>query len=226
MTAYTGPSTITTAGTVIQNKQITGSLTIAAANVKVLNSKTTGKILIYPGGNDALISRVTGQSVTVSSAHRAVVEYSNLTNTASEDTFHVTSDQGTYINTVTIRNNYVHDPVVGGGAHYDGLQLRGATNVQILCNNFDLGTYRSQYNAPVFIEGDNGGNARVVVNDNWLFGGAFGFMFGSDNDSLTRLTNNRFGGDMHWGPSCYAPNGAPAVQSGNTVNGAATTPCP
>ena len=140
----------------------------------------------------------------MSSAHRAVVEYSNLTNNASGDTFHITSDQGTYINTVTIRNNYVHDPVVSGGAHYDGLQLRGATNVLIQCNNFDLGTYKSQYNAPVFIEGDNGGHSGVVVNENWLLGGAFSFMFGNDNDA-TRLTNNRFGGDMHWGPLCYAP---------------------
>jgi hypothetical protein len=228
LTAYTGPMRITTPGTVIENKQITGNLTIAAPNVVVRNSRSTGIILVHPGGDGALVTRVTGGGVTVSSARRAVIEKSNFTN-AGGDTFHVTSDQGVYVSDVTIRGNYVHDPVVASGDHYDGLQVRGAANVLVECNNIDLGAYRPEFNAPVFIEDANGGNSNVRIVDNWLLGGAFNVMFssvGSSNAGRIILNGNKVGGNYRWG-LCFADAGwfEGQFQIGNTLNGSPTTPC-
>src|SRR5690606_14368996 len=145
--------------------------------VVVRNSRSTGNIYIYPGGNNATVRHVTGRGVTVSSARGALIEGNNMTNINGADTFHVTSDQGTYVDTVTIRGNYVHDPVVAN-SHYDALQVRGAANLLVECNTFDLGAYHPEMNAAVYLENDNGGYSGARVVNNWMSGGAFNVMLG------------------------------------------------
>jgi hypothetical protein len=57
LTAYTGPLTITTPGTVIDSKIVTGTLLIRAANVTVTNSQVNGTVYVDEDW--------TGSSVTV-----------------------------------------------------------------------------------------------------------------------------------------------------------------
>ena len=138
----------------------------------------------------------------------------------------MTSDGGAYINTLTVRNNWIHNPVVGGDSHYDALQVRGATNTTVDCNNFDLGAWQDPYNAAVYLEDDNGGYSNAKVINNWIQGGAFNIMLGGANDEGVILKNNKLGGDTHW-DLCYVGSASalPAEQTGNTVNGASVTPC-
>ena len=228
LTAYSGSNWVDTPGTVIENKTVNGDLTIAGANVVVRNSRVTGSITVYPGGNDSLITGNTAEGgIAVSSAHRVIIEKNDVTNTNGNDALHVTSDQGIYINTATIRNNWIHDPYVPNGAHYDGLQVRGATNVLVDCNNFDLGAYQEGYNAPVYLENDNGGYSNARVTNNWLLGGAFNIMLGSANDAGVKLNNNKVGGAYRW-DICATfgdPAAMPSEQNGNTLNGSPVTPC-
>jgi hypothetical protein len=231
LTDYTGSTYITTPGTVIDGKTVHGDLVIAAANVVVRNSRVTGRIEFYPGGDDGLITGVTAKSgVGVSSAHRATIEKSEITNASGQDAMHVSSDRGTYINGVTVRDNWIHSPVVPQGAHYDGLQVRGAADVLVECNNFDLGAYQDGYNAPVFFEWDNGGWSNVRVVDNWLLGGAFNVMLSAADSDANRivLNDNRVGGDWKW-DLCMADGAMakPREQTGNTLmSGDPVVPCP
>jgi hypothetical protein len=225
LAAYNGPRVIDTPGTVVENKQISGDIVITAPNVVVRNSRSDGIIYIHPGGDNAVVSNVNGKGVTVSSANGALIERNNMINDSGDDTFHVTSDQGAYVDTITIRGNYVHDPSVAN-SHYDALQVRGASNLLVECNTFDLGRYNPEFNAAVYLENDNGGysNARVV--NNWLLGGAFNVMLGGANDGGVILDGNKMGGDVGWG-LCMAqdPSSKPAQQSGNTLNGVPVKPC-
>jgi hypothetical protein len=161
----------------------------------------------------------------VSSANGALIERNNMINDSGDDTFHVTSDQGAYVDTITIRGNYVHDPSVAN-SHYDALQVRGASNVLVECNTFDLGPYNPEFNAAIYLENDNGGYSNARVLNNWLLGGAFNVMLGGANDAGVVLDGNKLGGDVKWG-LCMAqdPSSQPAEQSGNTLNGAPVEPC-
>ncbi len=140
---------------------------------------------------------------------------------------HVTSDGASLNAGVKITNNYIHNPRPGDGSHYDGLQVRGVNGLDVLCNNFDLGSAQFEYNAAVYLEPANGGHSNVVIDGNWLLGGGHIFHYGADNDDKTRLTNNHFGGDPYWGPTatCHTSGDTPAVQTGNDLSGTPFTPC-
>jgi hypothetical protein len=56
LTAYTGPTTITTAGTVIDRKQINQDLVIKAAGVKITNSSMSGRIISNTAGASVAVS--------------------------------------------------------------------------------------------------------------------------------------------------------------------------
>jgi hypothetical protein len=226
LTAYSGSSYVSTAGTVIENRTINGNLTIAADNVILRNSVVTGALGVTERSG-VRISNVTMREFSISSAVDVVLDRSEITGSIA-DGMHVTSDGNQMNRDIVITNNLIHNPKPGAGSHYDGLQVRGVDGLDLLCNNFDLGPAQFEYNAALYLEPANGGHSGVVVDNNWLSGGGYIFHYGADNDGATRLTNNHFGGDPYWGPSavCHTSGAVPAVQTGNDLRGAAFTPCP
>ncbi|MFC7496792.1 MULTISPECIES: DUF4082 domain-containing protein [unclassified Nocardioides] len=225
LATYTGPTTLTTPGQIIENVRVNGSLQVLADNVTIRNVAATGGVFVDRAWNTT-ISHFTGTAIASSSGPGMTVEYSNLGGATGGDSLTVTSDNGTYITGATIRGNWIHDPKPTGDQHYDGIQVRGASNVVIDCNNFDLGAYQTQYNAAVYFEQANGGYSAARVTNNWLTGGAFSVMFGAANDGSTVLSGNKFGGDIHW-DTCYAQqsNSTPPTQLDNTRDGRLFTPC-
>jgi hypothetical protein len=225
LATYSGPTVLSTPGQTLQNVRVNGTLEVRADNVTISNVAATGGVFVNRARNTT-VSHLTGPGVATSSGSGLTVEYSNLGGVDDGDTLTVTSDAGTYITSATIRRNWIHDPQPAGADHYDGIQVRGASNVVVDCTNFDLGTYRTQYNAAIYFEYANGGYSNVVVTNNWLLGGAFSTMWGRANDNNTVLSGNRFGGDIHWN-TCYhqESNSLPPTQTGNTLNGSAFTPC-
>lgn len=226
LAAYTGPTWVSTPGAVIENVMINGPLVINADNVTVRNVHAIGSVGTY--ADNTRIAGSTIPHIWSSSGSGMLVERTDLGGGFEGDTFHVTSDNGSYIQGFTMRGNWIHDVTVPQGAHYDGIQVRGATGVLIECNNFDLGAYQEGYNAPVFFENDNGGYANSRVANNWLLGGAFNIMLGDANDNGVVLADNRVGGAFRWGLCMAEAAGAkPAVQTGNTyLNGDPVVPCP
>jgi hypothetical protein len=225
LATYTGPTVLTTPGQTLQNVRVNGTLEVRADNVTISNVAATGGVFVNRAKN-ATVSHLTGPGVATSSGTGLTVVYSDLGGVDDGDSLTITSDAGTYITSATVRGNWIHDPQPAGADHYDGIQVRGASNVVVDCNNFDLGAYRTQYNAAIYFEYANGGYSGVSVTNNWLSGGAFSTMWGTANDNSTVLSGNHFGGDIHWNP-CYhqESNSKPPTQTGNTLNGSAFTPC-
>jgi Right handed beta helix region len=161
--------------------------------VTVRNVEVSGSIFIT--GNNALLDHVSATGVAISSASGTTVQYSNIAK-SPEDGIHITSDRGSMVKNVVLSHNFIHTPKVPNSAHYDGTQVRGVKGLVISCSTYDPGKYREQYNAAIYLEDANGGNSNVSIEHNWLYG--FGFSVMIDN-SKTRITGNRIGGDPQWG---------------------------
>ncbi len=207
-------------GAVLENANVS-SLTIYGSNVTVRNVSVAGSILV--AGDNVMIDRVTTQGIGISSASNVTVQYANI-GFGPDDAIHVTSDGGRYINNVTLKYNYMHDPRVAPSAHYDGIQVRGAANSTIACNTIDPGPFQETFNAAVYLEDANGGENNIVVQNNWLYGFAFSVMMDARN---TQLLGNQLGGDIHWG-ECYLGTrvgNAGLISTGNTRNGQPTNLC-
>ncbi len=204
----------------LQNANVS-SLEIRGSNVTVKNVAVAGGILV--AGNNAMIDHVTTQNIGISSASGVTVQYTNI-GFGQEDAIHVTSDSGSYIQNVTLKYNYLHDPRVAPSSHYDGIQVRGASNSTIACNTIDPGPFQWTFNAAVYLEDANGGDNNIVVQNNWLNGFAFSVMMDARNITLL---GNQLGGDIHWG-ECYVGTGVgnPGLTStGNTRDGQPVSLC-
>lgn len=172
------------------------SLEIRANNVTLRNVEVAGNILVT--GDNATIDHVTTTGLALSSVSGATVQYTEVSG-SPEDAIHITSDAGSRVRDVTLRYNYIHSPAVPPGAHYDGTQVRGADGLLVKCSTYDAGSYRSSYNAAIYLEDANGGESNVTIENNWLNGWGFSVMLDAPG---TRIIGNSLGGDTRWG-SCY-----------------------
>jgi hypothetical protein len=196
---------LNTNGQVLEDVNVT-SLTINAANVTVRNVQVNGRILVNRSADNATIERVTAKHIGFSSSLGTKVLNSRITN-STEDGWHITGDSGRRVEGVVLRGNLVDAPVPPSGAHYDGLQVRGANNLLVECNTINLGPYQDTFTAAVFLENANGGNTGVKVLNNWLDGGGYIIYPGGGE-----FSRNVFGSQARWG-ICY---GGAQTGSGNT----------
>jgi hypothetical protein len=139
LTAYTGPMTITTPGTVIDGKIINGTLTVAAENVTIKNCVVQN---FGFWGIDASAAAATG-NVTVQNC--------TLTASSSMDTDSAIVGSGNFIgNNISncengirltdgasvVRDNYIHDLNDNfGDPHLDGICLQGGQNHVLIEHN-------------------------------------------------------------------------------------------
>jgi hypothetical protein len=196
-TGSTGPlknssTTVLNNGQTLENVRVK-ELEIRGKDVTVRNVEATGYILVT--GDDALIDHVSTPGIGISSASGITVQYTNIGN-GDGDGIHVTSDGGRLIRNVVLKYNFIHSPKVPDDAHYDGTQVRGVKGLVISCSMYDPGKYRDPYNAAIYLEDANGGNTKVSIEHNWLYGFGFSVMIDSPK---TRIIGNRIGGDVHWG---------------------------
>jgi hypothetical protein len=213
---YTGPTTITTAGAVIQNVQTSSDLTISAANVTIKNVKAAG-ISVLKSGPGARISNVTVGGIYSSSGSNIAIDKANIGFTSGGDSIHITSDSGVHIVGFTLTNSWIHDPRPGPAEHWDGIQVRGADNSLVQCNAFDLGAWKEPINSAVYFEAANGGNNNIRIDKNWLGGGGFAIYMGTHGPGYAEVTNNVFGPNLGYG-NCYDsanPNWLPTLMKGN-----------
>lgn len=193
-TGHLENSSITVAnnGQKLENVRVK-ELEVRGKNVILRNVEVTGSILIT--GNNAMLDHVSTTGIGISSASGAMVQYSNIAK-SEEDGIHITSDRGSMVKDVILSHNFIHSPKVPESAHYDGTQVRGVKGLTISCSTYDPGKYRSPYNAAIYVEDANGGNTKVSIENNWLYGFGFSVMIDSPR---TQIVGNRVGGDIHWG---------------------------
>jgi hypothetical protein len=201
---YTGPHTITTAGTVIDSKDVTGALVIRAKNVVIRNSK------IHDDPQAVAGVYTDGGSVTITDSEiynfEVGITYSNWT--AIRVNIHDTSSDGMKISSNTrLQDSWVHKPKPSSGAHWDGGQVQnGVTNTVIQGNFIDASG--ADTNSALFLCPDLGPstNGPLTVTRNWLNGGNYTLFIldGANGKYFIRdisVTNNRFGRAGQYGPA-------------------------
>ena len=226
LSTYTGPSTITNDGTVIDSKKITSCIVIKADNVTIKNS------LLQTGGcffNVLSDDGNTGLKLTD-------VEIDGLGNTSGDAAIggggytclrcdiHGTTDGAKAGDDVVFRDSYIHDLAMTGGSHNDGIQSLGTDSLQIVHNR--IITPRGSTSAIILSTGSADQMRNVKIDNNVLGGGAYtvygGYLAGTDSLSKISnisITNNKFTTEVYSRSGAYGPltsTSSPVVVSGNT----------
>lgn len=143
LTPYSGPTTITTAGTVIDGKEINSSLVIAANNVTIRRSQVNGIIETNGSASGLLIEDVkidgrnsmwqcVGRSSNGVNSRGFTVRRSEITGCA----------QGVYASNFTLEDSYIHGLYGSGTVHSEAiLGLQG--NIVVRHNRI-IGDYRQE----------------------------------------------------------------------------------
>ncbi len=185
LTAYTGPTTITTNGTVIDGKTINGNLTVNAQNVTIRNS-----LINYSGsggGGSGAIKILSGATAVVdhvevngnSSVHSCVWhEGSSVTITYVkchdiEDGIFSWAATGNANsgNNLTLENSYIYNlNATESNGHWDGYQTEGAANIVLRHNTFRTLT---EGTSAIALWNDQKTTDNVLVENNLIKGGGF-----------------------------------------------------
>jgi hypothetical protein len=230
LTAYTGPSRITAANTVIDGKIITTSLTIVAGanNVTIKNSiiRASGYWLVLNDegatGLKIIDSELDGTPNAPSSGDSAVAG-DNYTLTRVN--IHHTVDGLKAGSNVVVEDSYIHDMLIAGAdPHNDGIQSLGTTSLTIRHNTIILKD--GSTSAIILSTGSADSMRNILIENNLLGGGAFTVYGGYEagRDTLSKVSNiriidNKFTTQIHPNSGAYGPltsTDSPVVVTGNT----------
>ena len=213
LTPYTGPSRITTPGTVIDSQLITTPLVITAGadNVTIKNSvvRAQGFFLVLndEGARNLQIvdTELDGQGNT--SGDAAVGGYNY---TLTRVNIHGTMDGLKIGDKVTVQDSYIHDLVMTSGSHNDGIQSLGSDDVLIRHNSIVIG--KGSTSAIILSTGSADSMKRIVIDGNLLGGGAYtvygGYLKGTDDLSKVSgvvISNNHFTTSVYPNGGAYGP---------------------
>lgn len=168
LTEYTGPMTVTEAGTLIEDKIINGSLVITADNVTVRNCQVnftfaygidagdrTGTVITHCTITGPGASGVTNAGILSS----GTITYNDVS--LCENGIVLTSGGS------TVRFNRIHDLLVDKAEpHYDGITAQGGQNGVLIEKNH----ITARDTSGIFLKNDFGAIAAIIINDNLLDG--------------------------------------------------------
>jgi len=187
LTTYTGPETITVAGTVINGKSMK-CVNIKAANVVIRNSKITGPCFYG-------VEMISGS---------LLIEYSEVTCvdgtgtgiaddgfTASHVYVHDCENGFSLGSNNIVRDSYISAREATSAGHGDGIQSVSATNVTIQHNTFDL---FNPVTSSIIM--DNLTMKNLLVRDNFVSSGALTIYCPEATSSNVQYINNRFYGPV------------------------------
>lgn len=123
----------------------------------------------------------------------------------------------------TLRDSWIHDlaPYDPEYANNDGVQGTGCENVAIIHNRIEMGAGASS--AIAFAQGTVGPPLGLLIDTNWLSGGAYTLRLPGDGSENVKVRNNIFGRDFaeaigrdyvagpsnEWSNNTFADNGDP-----------------
>ena len=224
LTPYTGPSAITTAGTVIDGKTL-GCVQIQATGVVIRNSRLT----CNPGGTAVVLSRLTSGAPALienseinclNGANSAGFGNSNLT-IRGVDIFNCENGLNVQRN-VDIRDSYIHDGYNDGDSHMDGMQFTAAAdNVQIIHNTI-LGVGNNGQLGTSSLIADLPGHSNWLIENNLFGGGAYTVYCVAGRGTNWVIRNNRFatsyGRNGTSGAFGFSTECSDETQSGNVIH--------
>ncbi len=213
LTPYTGPSTITAAGTVIDGKLITKPLVIAssASNVTIRNSKISAEgywlVLNDAGARNLQIIDTELDGKGNAGGDAAVAGYNY---TLTRVNVHGTVDGLKLGSNVTVQDSYIHDLVMTSDSHNDGMQSLGSDDVLIRHNTIIIG--KGSTSAILLSTGSADSMKRITIDSNLVGGGAFTIYGGyqAGVDVLSRvddivICNNHFTTQIYPNAGAYGP---------------------
>ena len=207
LTAYTGPATISTAGTVIDGKKITSCLVIEANNVTIKNSLIQSKSCFFnvlsDNGNTGI------QLTDVEIDGQGNLSGDSALNgggyTCLRCDIHGTVDGFKAGTAVTIRDSFIHDLAVGNDSHNDGIQSLGTTSLKILHNRIVIA---GQATSAIILTTNAADQIRnVQIDGNLLGGGAWTVYGGVDPGSEKKVSNIAITGNQ-FTTAIYPKSGA------------------
>lgn len=217
LTSMSGTQTLSTAGAVFENKNLSGNIVVRADNVTIRNCKITSSTYhaIQNANNKGLKvlnCEINGQGATNNGIYGPGTFQGN-------DIYGVENGFNTWgssTNKTDISGNYVHALKNAGSPHYDGIEINGGTDITIN-NNTVIVDYGQT--AALMLNNYFGGLARITANNNKFVGGGYtvycddSFSGGSVDGSTISITNNKLG-KGYWGYWALYSSGVQL--SGNT----------
>jgi hypothetical protein len=193
LTPYSGPSTITVNGTVIDGKDVNGGLTINAKNVTIKNSRirATNSPAITSRNGDANLmivdTELDGQGKDSSTGGIALIGQTGFT--LLRVNAHDSGDIVRLDGRATIQDSWLHDPSGTNGAqHNDTIQSTNATFIRILHNRIENPHVQTSC---ILLKADLGSISDVLVDSNLFNGGGYTFYWYDSNDKSNRITNGK-----------------------------------
>jgi hypothetical protein len=190
LSAYTGPSTISTANTVIDSKNITTCLEITAPGVVIKNSKITcnsGGVVVasYDGAYAGAPLLIQDSEVTCGGAQGTAIGDTNITTWRLN--IHGCENGYDMDANIDIEDNYIHDLANGGAdPHTDGIQFAGGHYVSATNHTSIPGSANITINHNTILSrgsdgsgttsaiiSNRGGDTNVLIQNNLLAGGAY-----------------------------------------------------
>ena len=231
LTAYTGPSRITTAGTVVTGKTL-GCVEVAAGGVVIRNSRITCAAGIAVTINDR------GFTGTPALLEDVEITCQNTNGTAVSEAHFVlrrvnihSCENGVDANQdITVEDSYLHDLYNGGEAHMDGIQLAWhwdgsafvccAKDITIRHNTIYGVDSAGAFGTSAIIS-NPGADENVLIQNNLMAGGAATIYCNRPGKGVNvRLLDNRF--STRFGPKvgAYMPSTecGDETQSGNVIH--------
>lgn len=215
LTNYTGPTTITTAGTVIDGKIITAQLNVKANNVTIKNSK------LGPGGYWTVLvgDGITGTKILNSELYAPNGAYTAI---GISDGIVCGNHIHGYENSITIganmiiQANYIHGMKGDGSTtpHYDGIEVYSGSNSKIWGNNIMMNSPTGSWlgdTGAVNITTEWSNISNVEVKGNWMGGGSYTLYVrkssGSNAYTYSNIgvINNRWYGSAPKGFAAWGP---------------------
>ncbi|WP_238006513.1 hypothetical protein KZZ52_16370 [Dactylosporangium sp. AC04546] len=196
LTPYTGPMTITVAGTVIDGKDINGHLEIKAKNVTIRNSRIrVANVQAVTSTDDSANLRIEdteidGQGKDASTGGIALIGRTGYT--LLRVNAHGSGDILRIDGTGTVQDSWLHDPKGTGSAqHNDVIQSTNAKYIRILHNRLEN---QHTQTSCILLKADIGPISDVVVDSNLMNGGGYSFYWYDANYKITngKVTNNKF----------------------------------
>lgn len=228
LTAYTGPTTISTAGTVIDGKIINSDIRVTADNVTIKNSRITGGGYYVVNSTASSGVRLIHNEISSSTGGYKYIGVLGKYELICGNYIHGFENPiSMYQGGATIQANVIDRlDSPDGGAHYDGIEVYGGGNYRIWGNNISMtdvsGAWRTETGA-INISDDSSVIDNVEVNGNWLGGGSFTIYVDDKfaySISNVKITNNTFygtppNGRAAFGTMLIRTPGTVTVNSGN-----------
>jgi hypothetical protein len=204
--------TISTPGTVIQNRLVSDSLNVNAANVTIRNCVINAGwfgIDVHAAGSGLLVEDCTiigglNCGILVGSGLSTMIRRCNLY--GGEDGIKVAG------HAVTVRDCYIHDLNKKEDSHNDGIQCSSGTSLTFYNNWIE-----SPDTSCIAMFESQGTWDDVLIERNRLIGGGYSLYAGGSDATNTRVLNNTFSGWTYGPYTDWNSEGVGNVWSGNTV---------